>query len=317
MSNDRWIDLAVSACLHTGIKCNSIETIATWDKIGCANAVYQIDGNRYLKIFGPGAEWQYYVEVSVLRTLALTNKIPAPNLITHGLLASEHPYLIMAGVAGATMEALWDTLSRTEQLRLARELGHITRAIHDLSTKALESVEQIHGGMQQHTKRYHDRHVGNITRSNSVSAKQQETLVYFIDVEAIKHLQKYKVLTHFDMAHNHIFLEKDGDMMAISGIIDWGEATLGPPEWDISYLWFWAFSGDKEAMRECLTTYFRETRPPEQFARRCLAAVFYTSSMALLWPKFLTHSEGGSIEGSIVAELTRSLFPPELFGPPE
>lgn len=314
MSNDSWMDLATTACIHSGIEYHSVKVIATWDQIGCANAVFQIDGNLYLKVFGPGAEWQYYVERSVLRTLSITTDIPAPNLITEGLLPVGHPYLMVAGVPGETAEEIWDSLPRTEQLRLARKLGQITKAIHDLPTKDLESVERIYGGMSKHNKRYRDRHVKHIKASNSVLTEQRQTLIHFIDVQAPAHLQKSKVLTHFDMAHNHIFLDKIGGKTEITGIIDWGEATLGPAEWDIAYLWFWTFSGDKEAMHECLSIYFRETQPPEQFARRCLAAIFYTSSMALLWPKFL---EDGPIEGSIVPELTQFLFPAELFGLPD
>ena len=222
--------------------------------------------------------------------------------------------MILSGVPGSTAEEVWDSLSRGEQLRIAQDLGRITRAIHELPQQDLALVERIHGGLSEHNKRYRDRHVASIETSDSISMKQREDLIRFIDVEAQEHLYRDKQVTHFDMAHNHIYLGWSGNRMEITGLIDWGETTLGPAEWDISYLWFWTFSGDREAMRECLATYFNEKQPPERFARRCLAAVFYTSSMALLWPKYLND---GPIRGSIVTDLTQYLFPPELFGSPD
>ena len=83
-------------------------------------------------------------------------------------------------------------------------------------------------------------------------------------------------MTHFDLAHNHIYLFLEEGALMISGIIDWGEAVIGPAEWDITYLWFWTFSRDKEAMRACLKRLYPDGRRPERFARRCLAAVLYT-----------------------------------------
>ena len=104
-----------------------------------------------------------------------------------------------------------------------------------------------------------------------------------------------------------------GGRTEVSGIIDWGEAILGPAEWDLVYLWFWTFSRDQEAMRVCLDAYFDGRRQPGSFARRSLAALFYTPSIGLLWDPFL---ERGVRSRDIVKEITTVLFPEEVFGAP-
>jgi len=89
---------------------------------------------------------------------------------------------------------------------------------------------------------------------------------------------------------------------------------LGPPEWDVTFLWFWTFSRDHEAMRECLRTLYADIHPPDHFARRCLAAILHTHSGLELWAEF---AERGNGSESIEWEMTEFLFPPELFGPPD
>jgi len=65
MDSENWIELAVAACNDANIKHGAIETIATWDQAYCANAVYRIHEQRYLKLFGPAAERQFHIERAV------------------------------------------------------------------------------------------------------------------------------------------------------------------------------------------------------------------------------------------------------------
>ncbi len=116
------------------------------------------------------------------------------------------------------------------------------------------------------------------------------------------------------LAHNHIYLAKDSGDWQVTGIIDWGEAMLGPAEWDIAYLWFWTFSCNQAAMHECLQTLYADHPRPSRFARRCMAATLYTSSMSLLWPHFAKHTYTTE---SIEREMTAFFFPPDVFGPPD
>jgi hygromycin-B 7''-O-kinase len=311
MKSPNWNEFAREYCAQHSISPEKIETLCTWDERGCANTVYRVDDDSYLKVFGPTAEWQFHVERLLLTMLAEQSDIPAPRLLHEGHLDDGYPYLFLAEIGGFTAEKIWESLSRLDQLRVARDLGKITKAIHELPRKDLHNIEDRFGGMREHNKRYRDWHVTAIRDSHSIPLSQREELIHFIDEEAPKHLGARKVVTHFDLAHNHIYLNGNSGSVAITGIIDWAEATLGPAEWDLSYLWFWTFSGDREAMQECLAAYFGTDAPPPHFARRCLAAIFYTSSMSLLWPKFL---EDGPVSENIVTDLTQSLFPVELFG---
>jgi aminoglycoside phosphotransferase (APT) family kinase protein len=312
--NESWIELAAAACDHARIDFGSIETIATWDQEYCANAVYRIGGQRYLKVFGPTAERQFHIERSVLRTLEAHTVIPAPRIVTDGERTADPSYLVLTEIAGATAENVWENLARPQQLALARDFGAITAAIHRLPQESLAAVEQQFGGRSEHTQVWKNRRIVEIEATETLSVKQRADLLRFLHEEAPQHFDAQPTLTHYDLAHNHIYLSQDTGTWQVTGIIDWGDAMLGPPEWDVAYLWFWTFTRDRAAMRECLQTLYADSPPPDRFARRCMAASLYTPSMSLMWPYF-AESRGGT--ESIEREMTAFFFPPDVFGLPD
>jgi hygromycin-B 7''-O-kinase len=314
MDWNSWIELAVAACNHANIKYGVIETIATWDQAHCANAVYHIGGRRYLKVFGPTAERQFEVERSVLRTLADHTAIPAPRIVAMGERSQLPPYLILTAVAGSTAEAVWEELARAEQLTIARELGTITAAIHRLPQQDITAVEQQFGGRSEHIKEHQARQIAQIEATETLSAQRRDAMIRFLEGEALAHLDGLSKLTHSELAHNHIYLLREMAAWKVAGIIDWADALLGPPEWDVAFLWLWTFTRDREAMRECLRTLYADSRPPERFARRCLAAILHTHSGPGLWAEF---AEQDRETDSIEREMTAFFFPPDVFGPPD
>jgi aminoglycoside phosphotransferase (APT) family kinase protein len=217
-----------------------------------------------------------------------------------------------------TAENVWDNLERPQQLALAQDCGAITAAIHRLPQESLAAVEQQFGGRHQHTRAWKNQRIAEIKATETFSVKQRDDLLCFLHEEAEAHIDDQLKLTHYDLAHNHIYLSQATGTWQVMGIIDWGEAMLGPAEWDVAYLWFWTFTRDREAMRECLQTLYAQGAPPGRFARRCMAAILYTSSMSLLWPYFAERAErrGGGTE-SIAREMTAYFFPPDVFGPPD
>lgn len=314
LDNENWIELAVAACDHAGINYGSIEIIVTWDQAYCANAVYRIDGRRYLKVFGPTAERQFQVERSVLRTLEDHNTIPAPRILAEGERTQSAPYLILTEVSGSTAEDVWEDLSRSEQLAVARELGAITAAIHRLPQQDLLAVEQQFGGRNEHIQAAQARRIAQIEATETLSARRCDEMIHFLKVEARENLDGPPKLAHRELAHNHLYLSRETGAWKVSGFIDWADAMLGPPEWDVSFLWFWTFSRDREAMRDCLRTLYADSGPPARFARRCLAAILHTHSGPGLWAEFVAR---GVRSGPIEREMTEFLFPPAVFGPPD
>jgi len=321
MNLEQWIDLASAACDDAGIDHGPIEIMMTWDQKFVdydayrSSAVFRIGSQRCLKLYGPTSERQFYVESSVLRTLLdHTGAIPAPRFIAARARSHLPPYLIMTEIAGATVEDSWETLTRAEQLAIAGEIGTITAAIHRLPQEDLAEVEQQFGGRREYAQLMQAERIAQIEASKRLSTRQREAVLHYLVGEAQHFLDEPPKVTHSDFSHAHIYLVRETDTVKVAGLIDWAEAMLGPPEWDIAFHWFWTFSQDREAMRACLKTFFPDGQLPDRFARRCLSTHLYSFSMEELWPTF---AERGSASDDIVREMTAFFFPTDVFGPPD
>jgi aminoglycoside phosphotransferase (APT) family kinase protein len=324
MENQHWLDLAAVACDHADINYNTIETLATWDQEHHENAVYRLDGQRMLKLYGPPLDWRFSTERAVLRLLADHPAIPAPRLVAAAERPEEWPYLVMTAVAGVPMDAAWKRMSHCEQLAIARSIGAMMAALHHLPQAALTAVAQPVAGRNEQRIRLEEarRSAEIIEATVTLSVPQRDALLRFLHEEALMHLNGPSTLTHFDLSHHHVYLAQNKGSWQVTGIIDWADAVLGPPEWDIVCLWHWTFNGvwhntftpEWEAMQVCLQTLFAGQHLPERFARRCLAAHLHTPWLSLLWPHFVAQAASSQ---DIVRDLTAYLFTPAVFGAPD
>jgi hygromycin-B 7''-O-kinase len=321
MDHKKWIDLASAACDDAGVAYGPIEIIMTWEQKFSDydayrnSAVFRIGDQRCLKLYGPTYERRFYVERSVLRTLMEhSSAIPAPRFIAARERSHLPPYLIMSEIAGSTIEESWATLARPEQLAIARQIGTITAAIHRLPQEDLAAVERQYGGRREYAQQMQAERIAQIEAAERLSTGQRDALLDYLYGEAQGFLDEPPQLTHSDFSHAHIYIAREADAVRVTGLIDWAEAMLGPQEWDIAFHWFWTFSQDREAMRQCLQTFYADGRLPERLARRCLSTHLYSFSMGELWPHF---AEKGGASAAIVREMTAFFFPPDVFGPPD
>lgn len=318
MNNLQWIELAALACEDAGITPDSIEIITTWEQtfehsdLFRNNTVFRVSDQRILKIIGTDAQKHFNIERAVL--LTLSDEFPAPRFIASGILENEFLYIIMTEVTGKTLQYLWDDLSPAELGAIAREIGTFTAHLHCQPQDKLAEVEAQLGGRQALLEEQKTERITEIEAMDRFSTHHKDELLEFLYGEARIFLDVPPVLTHSDFSHAHIYIGQENNKLSVTGFIDWGEAMLGPPEWDIAFHWFWTFSQDHNTMLECLNTYYHDLPRPDRFARRCFATHFYTYSMNEVWDYF---TESVDDSESIVQVMITSLFPQEVFGAPD
>lgn len=323
MNNINWLELAVAACDHAGIKPGSIEVIRTWETT--QNTVYRLGDQRYLKLYHRDPQRQFAVECAALQTL-VAGAIPAPRLLAAAAPAELPPYLFTTAVPGSSAEESWDALPRAEQLTVAHEFGAVTAAYHQLPHQQLAGVEHVFGGGAESIQFERAQRLAEIDAAPTLPAERRtfydglsiqcDDLIGFITDEATEYFTVPLKFSHCDLSHAHLFVENGMNGWRFSGVIDWAEAMLVPPEWDITYHWFWTFTHDVEAMQACLQAYFADSQPPEQFARRCFAAILHTYAWVEIWSAMGGEfAQGQPRSGSLVRQMTEFLFPPAVFGP--
>jgi aminoglycoside phosphotransferase (APT) family kinase protein len=318
MNNSQWIEFATLACQDAGIIQDSIEIITTTEQtfehseVFRNNSVFRLGDQRILKIIGTDAQQHFNIECAVLQTLS--DEFPAPRLIASGILENESPYIIMSEVTGKTLQHMWDDLSPSELRAIAREIGTTTEKLHHQPQDKLAEVEAQFGGRQVLLEEQKTERITEIEIMDRFSTRHKDELLEFLHGEARHFLDVPPVLTHSDFSHAHVYIAQEKSRPSVTGFIDWGEAMLGPPEWDIAFHWFWTFSQDHNTMIECLNTYYQDVPRPSRFARRCFATHLYTFSMNEVWDYF---TESVDNSESIVQVMIRFLFPPEVFGAPD
>ena len=315
MTESNWIELARIACEDAGFETNQIEIITTWEQTFSNNdllrnnAVFRIGNRHILKLYGTDASQHSRVEITMLKTLI--DVVPSPQLVAYGQLNTGRPYLIMTEVKGQTLQDAWPSLSRSELLNIAIQIGKITANLHSCRVDALATVESYIGGRLQIIAEEQKKRIAEILAMEDLVPKHRDELLDYSQTEAIKVINYPTVLTHADLSHAHIYIETTENETRVSGIIDWAEAMIGPAEWDLAFHWFWTFSRNKEAMKACLNAYYAGKQRPEDLARKCFSAHFFTFSMTEVWDYFEVLSDG---HNSILETIMNNLFPPEVFG---
>lgn len=325
MNHQAWLNLALAVCDHAGIQPGSIEVVRTWETT--QNTVYRLGDQRYLKLYHRDPQRQFAVERASLQTLA-TGDIPAPRLLAVAEPVGLPPYLFTTAVPGSSAEDVWERLSRAEQLAVAHEFGAVTSAYHQLPHQQLAAVEETFGGGAESIQFERKQRLAEIAAVPTLPAErrafyeglsiQRDDLIGFITGEAPTYFDVPLKFSYCDLSHAHLFVAQEASDWHFSGVIDWAEAMLVPPEWDITYHWFWSFTRDQAAMTACLQAYFADTQPPARFARRCFAAILHTYAWVEIWTALrgeFTQSQPQS--GPLVRQMTEFLFPPAVFGPPD
>lgn len=172
-------------------------------------------------------------------------------------------------------------------------------------------MERQFGGRREFASHWRARLIEQIEATERVSAQSRAALVEFLKGEAQEHVDSATAVTHRELAHNHIYLDRQDGVWRVSGIIDWADAMLGPVEWDVSFIWFWTFSRDQEAMHRFLTARFGEAGPPDGLARRCLGAILQTYEGPDLWEELAQRYE--RTQADPVGAMTTMLLPADVF----
>ena len=220
-------------------------------------------GDVVVKLFGWFHSWRscHASELAAQEMLARRPDVPVPALLGHGQLYDEPdgwPYLLTARMAGQAWRDV--RLDHAARVRVAGELGETMRAVHDIAPgegpghppALLESRDRL-AVIRAATM---DRH----RTWRTLPAALVDQIPAYLCPPAPERF------VHADLTADHIFV-KDG---SLAGVIDWGDATLTDPCYELAALHLDAFGLDKDLLRAFLGGYGWEV--DEEFVRRAMSA---------------------------------------------
>ncbi|CAN5441483.1 aminoglycoside 3'-phosphotransferase/choline kinase family protein [soil metagenome] len=215
------------------------------------NIVFAHGKHRVIKIFPPFHQEQFKSELLVLQHLQGKLSVQTPIVEYYGEI-SDWPYIVMTQLEGTILENLWEKIDHSNKIIIIRELGALIQEVHALSTDGLEAIDchweifikkQIAQCMEQHR-----------------SAKLPEFLLQQISnylepiKESLSQITKPVLLTG-EYTPMNFLVNKIAGIWHIAGLIDFGDAMLGLPEYDLLGPGDFLIQGNKELLTTFLTAY--------------------------------------------------------------
>ncbi|KTD71209.1 aminoglycoside phosphotransferase family protein [Legionella tucsonensis] len=215
------------------------------------NIVFSYGESKVIKIFPPFHQNQFESERLILKHVKRKLSVKTPTLEYEGEIFG-WPYLVISRLEGTLLESLWEAMPQNNKVVILHELGELIREVHALPTSGLEVIDchwpqflekQIEYCVEQHQ-----------TKGLPTDLLQQ--LPTYLDSikEALLKIRKPVILTGEYTPMNFLVKQID-DVWHISGLIDFGDAMLGLPEYDLLGPGAFLIQGDKQLLRTFLMAY--------------------------------------------------------------
>lgn len=215
------------------------------------NIVFSYGENKVIKIFPPFHQSQFESERLVLKHLDGNLSIKTPKPEHEGEIFG-WPYLIMSKLKGINLETLWTAMPYNNKAIILGELGRLIREVHAIPTNGLEAIDC-------HWPRFIEKQISNCFEHHQATglpeALLQQLPVYIDSIkEVLLQIKKPVILTGEYTPMNFLVQQID-EVWHVCGLIDFGDAMLGLPEYDLLGPGAFLIQGDKQLLRDFLISY--------------------------------------------------------------
>ena len=215
------------------------------------NIVFSHGTHRVIKIFPPFYHNQFHSDLIVLKHLQGKLSVQTPTVEYDGEIFG-WPYLVMSQLEGALLETLWQGMDHHNKIIIMRELGVLIKEVHSLSTDGLESIDC-------HWQQFINRQINNCMEQHQVnklpSFLLQQIPDYLATIKENLLIIKKPVLLTGEYTPMNFLVKQVAGVWHIAGLIDFGDAMLGLPQYDLLGPGAFLIQGDKALLREFLLAY--------------------------------------------------------------
>ncbi len=215
------------------------------------NIVFAYGSKRVIKIFPPFHQDQFKSDLLVMSHLQDKLSVKTPTIEHHGAI-NGWPYIIMNRLDGTLLEGLWETLDHHNKKIIIRELGALIREVHALPTQGLEAID-CH--WEQFISKQINECVSQHKATKLSDALLQQIPEYLQSAETRLPKIKNTVILTGEYTPMNFLVSQISGVWHIAGLIDFGDAMLGLPEYDLLGPGAFLIQGDKILLREFLTAY--------------------------------------------------------------
>jgi hygromycin-B 7''-O-kinase len=259
----RWRGAAAVIAAANGVASEPLRPL------GGSNLVAALGDGDVLKLFPPFLRHQWEAERRALALIQGRVGVATPALRCDG----EHDgwtYLIMSRLAGAPLDDVWPALDEVERCDLLVQIGALIAEVQRVPPGSLVDLEP------SWDDRLRDQRAGCVARhrERGLPAALVDDLDRFLDrVTHALPAGAPPVLLTGEYTPENLLVARDDGRLRIVGLIDFGDATTGPAEYDLLGPGTFLAAGDPVRLRALLEGrgYAREDLTPR--FRDCLMAL--------------------------------------------
>jgi hygromycin-B 7''-O-kinase len=235
-----------------------------------SNLVAAVHDRWIVKIFPPFHRHQWESESRVLARLRgepLPLKVPA--LLASGTRDDGWPYVIMEKLPGASLTSCWGECSARERASMMEQVGAMMVAVHRLPLGELVSLPpEWRSFLRSQKAGCRQRHVA-LGVPDWFPDRLESLLRDWSPDEDADDL----VLLTGEYTPFNLLAERGEAGWRLSGMIDFGDAMVGPREYDFLGPSMFSCGGDRALVAALLRGYFGEARPIGEPLRMRLMAL--------------------------------------------
>ena len=260
-----WRPAVVEVCGPHGIECDVVAAFADG-----SNLVAAIGDRWIVKIFPPFHEHQWESERRVLAHLrGASLPLKVPQLVAQGRRDDGWPYVIMERLPGLALESCWDALDARDRVRVLEQIGSTMAAVHRLPLGELVSLPPEWGSfLRKQRMSCRNRH-----SELAVPRWFEQGVDELVRAWAPEHEAEDRVLLTGEYTPFNLLVERDATGWQLTGMIDLGDAMVGPRDYDFLGPSMFSCCGDPLLTSALFRGYFGKASPLGHETRMRLMAL--------------------------------------------
>jgi hygromycin-B 7''-O-kinase len=210
-------------------------------------------GDRWIvKIFPPFHRHQWESEFRVLEHLQGKLSFPIPTLIASGERADGWPFVIISLLQGQTLEHTWAETAKPDRLRILHHIGQWMAEVHQVPLGQLADLPpawegfleaQLAGCLARHTRLKAPEWLQRQLPEYLMANRQQVTTAF------------EPVLLTGEYTPFNLMGESNAQGHRLTGMIDFGDAMVGPAHYDLLGPAAFLCEGDRDSFHALLQGY--------------------------------------------------------------
>jgi hygromycin-B 7''-O-kinase len=220
-----WLPAMHVICQRHGLDASQLEFAPPGTHV-----VFKVEGDRYIKLFAPPWRDDLTPERLVLGKLSDRPGPPLPRLVAEGEIEG-WSYLIMTAVEGVPLNEVWGSMSMWDKERIATRCGELMAWLHAVPTEGLADIGiDWPAFVERQTRACID----EIAQAGLDERWTRETAEFFAQLPPLFEPDFQPVLLSADITDGHILVSLREGKWDMTGFIDFGDAMLGHPHYELA-----------------------------------------------------------------------------------